>query len=487
MSRYINPMDDKYFGIINKQIDESPLKNKMWDKFLTVYEEEVGAEKFDKELFEIYVNGNPGSEDNMVIIGAMMEKKPETGWIKAAFDIAAMSENSTTILKELMKLFNLQEDLYSQIERIKITLDVEKQNSEKRAALLENLKKDNIGLNEQLAKKLKSESYYKVQSDTYRNKTEELKKENLLLRNQIKELEVEYKKSLNAISEKAVGSEKASEMPDKLKDMQSSIEDSMNNVVQQIIENIDEYYKKIDIQFSKTENNILNAVNEISKTGSGNLFLMDMQEFDAPDSNTEHIEIIDEEMQNKQEMNGEMLGTVESETYDVPDVDAADFEYTEPPEFDGREYGYNESPENVENDDELQFSIQTPFESENAVQEENISNERKVSICKVDLNSGVTESSKKDMSEEQKAGMFQFFKFRVASEKKKREMLLNTLLKKHYPMEQIETVKKIMKEGKIDLNYVYEVVNKEDTTFDDLKRILIFTTTEATEEGDETE
>lgn len=384
MSGYINPKDNRYFGIINKQIDESPLKNKMWDKFLNVYEAEVSAEKIDSELFELYVNGSPGSEDNMAIIETLMEKKPAAEWIKAAFDITAMAENSTIILKDLMKLFNLQEDLYNQIE-----------------------------------KKMKSELYYKTQADTYRKKEEELKKENLLLRNQMKELEDENQESFNAIP----SSEEVFAISDHFADLKSSIEDSVNKVSRQIIENIiahsekissmvavcdnttKEYYQKIGTQFCAVENNILNAVNEIQKMGNDNLLLLDMDEFDKP---------------------------------------------------------------------------------EYAVEEESIRDERNISFCKVNLCSKVTESSKKDTSEEKKAGMFQFFKFRVASEKKKREMLLNALLKKQYPMEQIETVRKIMKERKIDLNYVYEVINKEDTTFDDLKRILIFTAVDDTKQGDET-
>ena len=416
MIEYINPMDDRYFRIINKQIDESPSKKKMWDKFLNVYEAEVSAEKFDKELFEIYSNGNPGSDDNMAIIGAMMEKKPAAEWIKTVFDITAMSESSTELLKDIVKLFNLQEDLYSQIERIKVTLDVEKQNSEKKADLLEDLRSENTELKVRLEKKMKSEMYYKTQSNTYRNKTEELKKENIILQKRITELEDGYKKLLQA----APISQEFSITPDKLDDMKTSIEGYINNTVQKIIENAEEYYRKLDMHISNTENNIVNVVNEIPKAGDSNLFLMDIEGF--------------QEHQGKQAVSSEIAEQAAVESDYVKNIGDTNLEYTEIPEPEDVGYGYDESPEIVENDDEPQFSIPTPFEPENVIEEtleeqENTFDNRKISLCKVDLSNNITESSKKDESEEKKAGILRFFKFRVASEKKKREMLLNALLK----------------------------------------------------------
>lgn len=180
------------------------------------------------------------------------------------------------------------------------------------------------------------------------------------------------------------------------------------------------------------------------------------------------IEII-ADAPSESEMYGEFGGIPEDIQYEEPDTDKNENdlvpEYKEPELEESSVYTINEAENERLEEDAVGVE---------AVKEQH--QEPDINLCKAPelLNGKILSSKAKDDKEEKKIGFFARMKFKYAKDKKQKQLILDLMLRKRIPIQTVNAVKEIINSGKVDNNFVFELINDERATEETILSALEF-------------
>lgn len=130
-------------------------------------------------------------------------------------------------------------------------------------------------------------------------------------------------------------------------------------------------------------------------------------------------------------------------------------------------------------EEEIKESVES--KSENAEPDEKtteITEHKEVDIkmCKAPglINSQVTTTPTKDDKEEKKISFFSRMKFKRSNDKKQKQLILDTMLRKRIPVKTITDVKNILNSGKVDNYFVFELINDDRASEETIRSALEF-------------
>lgn len=159
---------------------------------------------------------------------------------------------------------------------------------------------------------------------------------------------------------------------------------------------------------------------------------------------------------------------------EVPDDIPESIQYEEPNVEDANK---SETVNTEEQQTEI-LKEEDPKDSETA--EENVASYEKKeadkAICKVPelTNSQVTTSSTKDDKEEKKISFFTRMRFKHLNDKKQKQLILDTMLRKKIPLKTITDVKNILNSGKVENLFVFELINDDMSNEETIRSALEF-------------
>lgn len=324
---------------------------------------------------------------------------------------------------------------------------------------LDQKKQELDGLKEQVETAVSGELYEKAvkKADYFERKFKESQKslrnckdECVHLKSKQEEMEQKIKDN-----DQAVVFDASNAMADELKKF---FDEKLNDSIDNIAKTVSNSYMRVlnAVESSKPETPNFDESKEIKKIISQQEDIIHAVEsmknesvinMKSPDPDPQQEEMNDAETQpvefDEPELTDDYVITENEMLGDIPADFPESIEYEEPVATDKKE------------DDE-------PNEEQHV--EEHV--EPDINMCKAPelLEGKILSSKAKDDKEEKKIGFFAHMKFKCASDKKQKQLILDLMLRKRIPVETVNAVKKIMNSGKVDNKFVFNLINDERAT-----------------------